>query len=293
MAGIFNKEGKDMANKRQRMKMAKKAEAETVDYLANQTDSKLKYVMPTVDMYKEMSPKEKSYVDNLVRKMKSGTETERNRAFFNYVFNINSVNKKKLDLSFEFTQKVYNFKKLVDDRGELFEPTESRFKRNANYQKQIGALKKEQALLREAQSAGIKSYGQEISSLQKKINQVEDSYRNNARAEAFMEAFETLPKNEIKHYKVKNTGEEFAIETLDVSHEYIRDKYRNMEAYLKDDGYVVVADLDAKPSSGQGRGRFVWGGYYNTQDAVDTLNMYMRKAGPTEKWGTKKAEDIF
>lgn len=282
-----------MANKRQRMKMAKKAEAETVDYLANQTDSKLKYVMPTVDMYKDMSPKEKAYVDNLVRKMKSGTETERNRAFFGYVFNINSVNKKKLDLSFEFTQKVYNFKKLVDDRSELFEPFQRRYERNPNFQKQIGELKKEQALLREAQSANIGSYGKEIANLQKKIDQLEDSYRKNARAEAFMEAFETLPQNEIKHYKVKNTGEEFAIETLDVSHEYIRDKYRNMEAYLKDDGYVVVADLDAKPTSGQGRGRFVWGGYYNTQDAVDTLNMYMRKAGPSEKWGTKKAEDIF
>lgn len=282
-----------MANKRQRMKIAKKAEAETVDYLANQTDSKLKYVMPTVDMYKDMSPKEKAYVDNLVRKMKSGTETERNRAFFGYVFNINSVNKKKLDLSFEFTQKVYNFKKLVDDRGELFEPFRSRYERNPNFQKQIGELKKEQALLREAQSANIGSYGKEIANLQNKIDQLEDTYRKNARAEAFMEAFETLPQNEIKHYKVKNTGEEFAIETLDVSHEYIRDKYRNMEAYLKDDGYVVVADLDAKPTSDHGRGRFVWGGYYNTQDAVDTLNMYMRKAGPTEKWGTKKAEDIF
>lgn len=282
-----------MANKRQRMKMSKKAEAETVDYLANQTDSKLKYVMPTVDMYKNMSPKEKAYVDNLVRKMKNGTEAERNKAFFGYVFNINSVNKKKLDLSFEFTQKVYNFKKLVDDRGELFEPFQRRYERNANYQKQVGELKKDLALLREAQSAGLGSYGKEIADFETKIKQVEDSYRKNARAEAFMEAFETLPQNEIKHYKVKNTGEEFAIETLDVSHEYIRDKYRNMEAYLKDDGYVVVADLDAKPTSGQGRGRFVWGGYYNTQEAVDTLNMYMRKAGPTEKWGTKKAEDIF
>lgn len=282
-----------MTNKRQRMKMAKKVEAETVDYLANQTDSKLKYVMPTVDMYKDMSPKEKAYVDNLVRKMKSGTETERNRAFFGYVFNINSVNKKKLDLSFEFTQKVYNFKKLVDDRSELFEPFQDRYQRNHNFQKQIGELRKEQALLREAQSSKIGSYGKEIANLQNKIDHLEDTYRKNARAEAFMEAFETLPQNEIKHYKVKNTGEEFAIETLDVSHEYIRDKYRNMEAYLKDDGYVVVADLDAKPTSGHGRGRFVWGGYYNTQDAVDTLNMYMRKAGPTEKWGTKKAEDIF
>lgn len=282
-----------MANKRQRMKMAKKAEKETVDYLANQTDSKLKYVMPTVDMYKDMSPKEKAYVDNLVRKMKSGTEVERNKAFFGYVLNINSVNKKKLDLSFEFTQKVYNFKKLVDDRGELFEPFQSRYERNTNFKKQIGALQKEQALLRESQSAGIEGHGKEIDNLQKKIDKIEDSYKKNARAEAFMEAFETLPQNEIKHYKVKNTGEEFAIETLDVSHEYIRDKYRNMEAYLKDDGYVVVADLDAKPSGGKGRGRFVWGGYYNTQDAVDTLNMYMRKAGPTEKWGTKRAEDIF
>ena len=293
MAGIFNKEDKDMANKRQRMKMAKKAEAETVDYLANQTDSKLKYVMPTVDMYRDMNPKEKAYVDNLIRKMKSGTETERNRAFFNYVFNINSVNKKKLDLSFEFTQKIYNFKKLVDDRGELFEPTESRYQRNANFQKQVGELKKEQAILKEAQSAGIGSYGKEIDDFKTKIKQVEQSYKNNARADLFMEAFETLPQNEIKKYKVKNTGEEFAIETLDVSHEYIRDKYRNMEAYLKDDGYVVVADLDAKPTSGKGRGRFVWGGYYNTQEAVDTLNMYMRKAGPTEKWGTKRAQDIF
>ncbi len=293
MAGIFNREDKGMANKRQRMKMAKKAEAETVDYLANQTDSKLKYVMPTVSMYKEMSSKEKAYVDNLVRKMKSGTETERNKAFFNYVFNINSVNKKKLDLSFEFTQKIYNFKKLVDDRGELFEPWRSRQERNPNYIKQTGALKKEIALLEEAQSAGIDSYGKKIAQLKKKEKELEDSYKHNAQAEAFMEAFETLPQNEIKNYKVKNTGEEFAIETLDVSHEYIRDKYRNMEAYLKDDGYVVVADLDAKASRGKGRGRFVWGGYYDTQEAVDTLNMYMRKAGPTEKWGTKKAEDIF
>lgn len=293
MAGIFNKEDKGMANKRQRMKMAKKAESETVDYLANQTDSKLKYVMPTVDMYKDMSPKEKAYVDNLVRKMKSGTESERKKAFYNYVFNINSVNKKKLDLSFEFTQKIYNFKKLVDDRGELFEPWEHRRDTHPNYIKQTGELRKQIAQLQEAQSAGIGSYGKEIAGLNKKLKDINTSYNLEAHAEAFMEAFETLPQNEIKHYKVKNTGEEFAIETLDVSHEYIRDKYRNMEAYLKDDGYVVVADLDAKPTSGQGRGRFVWGGYYNTQDAVDTLNMYMRKAGPTEKWGTKKAEDIF
>lgn len=282
-----------MANKRQRMKMAKKAEAETTDYLANQTDSKIKYVMPTVSMYKEMSSKEKAYVDNLVKKMKYGTEVEKNKAFYNYIFNINSVNKKKLDLSFEFTQKLYNFKKLVDDRGELFEPSLSRKEHNPNYIKQMGALKKEEALLKESQSAGIGNYDEKISQLKKKQKDLDKSYNAVANSEAFMEAFETLPANEIKHYKVKNTGEEFAIETLDVSHEYIREKYRNMEAYLTEDGYVVVADLDAKPTSGKGRGRFVWGGYYDTQEAVDTLNMYMRKAGPTEKWGTKKAEDIF
>lgn len=282
-----------MANKRQRMKMAKKAEAETTDYLANQTDSKLKYAMPTVSMYKEMSSKEKAYVDNLVRKMKYGTESEKNKAFYNYIFNINSVNKKKLNVSFEFTQKLYNFRKLVEDRGELFEPWKSRKERHPNYIKQMGALKKEEALLKEAQSAGIGSYGEKISQLKKKQKDLNAAYNLEAHAEAFMEAFETLPDNQIKHYKVKNTGAEFAIETLDVSHEYIRDKYRNTEAYLTEDGYVVVADLDAKPTSGRGRGRFVWGGYYDTQEAVDTLNMYMRKAGPTESWGTKKAEDIF
>lgn len=295
-----------MTNRRIKNKVIKRASNNTIDFIESTNDSKLKYILPSSSHYRKLDQRDRNIIDKLVLTLQHGSDMQKAKALRHYMHNINSVTKnydykptagrEKLVSNFEYTEKIYNLKKIIDDRMPMFTPGKYEDKYANVYEKQQYEFNKKINDLKDKikyTKGDISEYEEDLEDIKQRKAKFERKWNEIDFSYMFQQAYDSLPENQQKVYHDTENDSDVTIDTLGTSYDYMRDQMRNYDAYEKEDGFIVVVDLDEKATSGKGRGRFVWGDYADLDNTIKDLNSIMQRSGPTEQWGTKTATDIF